>query len=177
MFVAESTGRPGFVVPGLLAAVIAQLMMGRSSVSSYQKASRAGHLERRFELPISTALMTDVLTVPPEATVAEFFWQHLVGNRQTSVPVVDGAEYVGMMRLQEMNELPREEWETTEVKLVMRTDLPTGAPGWNLGQALTAMEQADIDRMPVVGGDGMFVGVVSTGQILKLDEILGQTEE
>jgi CIC family chloride channel protein len=37
MFVAEATGRPGFVVPGLLAAVAAELMMGRSSVTTYQR--------------------------------------------------------------------------------------------------------------------------------------------
>lgn len=37
MFVAESTGRPAFVVPGLLAAVAAELMMGASSVTTYQR--------------------------------------------------------------------------------------------------------------------------------------------
>ena len=36
MFVAETTGRPSFVVPGLLAAVAAELVMGPSSVTSYQ---------------------------------------------------------------------------------------------------------------------------------------------
>lgn len=36
MFVAETTGRPAFVVPGLLAAVAAELVMGASSVTSYQ---------------------------------------------------------------------------------------------------------------------------------------------
>jgi CIC family chloride channel protein len=36
MFVAESTGRPGFVVPGLLAAVAAELLMARSSITPYQ---------------------------------------------------------------------------------------------------------------------------------------------
>ena len=36
VFVAETTGRPGFIVPGLLAAVAAELVMGRSSVSAYQ---------------------------------------------------------------------------------------------------------------------------------------------
>jgi CIC family chloride channel protein len=37
-FVAETTGRPGFVVPGLLAAVAAELMMGHWSVTTYQRA-------------------------------------------------------------------------------------------------------------------------------------------
>lgn len=36
MFVAESTGRAAFIVPALLAAVAAELMMGRSSVTKYQ---------------------------------------------------------------------------------------------------------------------------------------------
>ncbi len=40
MFVAETTGRPGFVVPAVLAAVAAELVMGTSSVSAYQRPSR-----------------------------------------------------------------------------------------------------------------------------------------
>jgi CIC family chloride channel protein len=39
MFVAETSGRPSFIVPGLLAAVAAELMMGTSSVTKYQRAS------------------------------------------------------------------------------------------------------------------------------------------
>ena len=39
VFVAEATGRPGFIVPGLLAAVVAELMMGRTSVTMYQEAT------------------------------------------------------------------------------------------------------------------------------------------
>jgi CIC family chloride channel protein len=37
MFVAETSGRPGFVVPGLIAAVVAELMMGHGSVTAYQR--------------------------------------------------------------------------------------------------------------------------------------------
>lgn len=39
MFVAEATGRPGFIVPALLAAVAGELVMGRSSVTDYQVAA------------------------------------------------------------------------------------------------------------------------------------------
>ena len=59
-------------MPGLIAAAVAQLAMGRSSVSPFQVAARAGHLERRFSLPISAALQADVMTVPPDTTVREF---------------------------------------------------------------------------------------------------------
>jgi CIC family chloride channel protein len=40
MFVAETTGRPEFVVPGLIAAVVAQLVMGNSSVDTHQLVER-----------------------------------------------------------------------------------------------------------------------------------------
>lgn len=42
MFVAETTGRPGFIVPGLLAAVAAMLVMGQASVTTYQHGSLLG---------------------------------------------------------------------------------------------------------------------------------------
>ncbi len=37
MFVAETTGRPGFIVPGLIAAVVAELLMAKTSVTDYQR--------------------------------------------------------------------------------------------------------------------------------------------
>ncbi len=41
MFVAETTGRPGFIVPGLIAAVIAELLMAHTSVTDYQHSPEA----------------------------------------------------------------------------------------------------------------------------------------
>jgi chloride channel protein, CIC family len=40
VFVAEATGRPGFVVPALLATAVAQVLMGTSSVTTYQPVRR-----------------------------------------------------------------------------------------------------------------------------------------
>ena len=37
MFVAETSGRPGYVVPALLAAVAADLAVGSESVTDYQR--------------------------------------------------------------------------------------------------------------------------------------------
>jgi len=42
VFVAETTGRPGFVVPGLIAAVVAELVMSRMSVTEYQVRPESG---------------------------------------------------------------------------------------------------------------------------------------
>ena len=174
VFAAEASGRPGFIVPGLIAAVVAQLFMGRASVSPYQVAERAGHLERRFALPLTAALRADVATMPSDSTLAEFFWHHLVGRREKAVAVVDAGRYVGVMRIEELQAVPQEEWVTEKVGLHLRTDFPIAKPDMSIRDALALMEEADVDLTPVLDG-AAFVGVVTTTEILKLDEILGQT--
>ena len=176
-FVAETTGRPGFVVPALLATAASQLVLGDSSVSGHQRAGRLGHLERRFELPISAVLETDVRTVPPDATIEEFLTVHLVGYRQRAVPVVDESNrYLGLVALDEVVAIRREAWVTTEVRTVANTGAPRGRTTWLVRDAVHAMEGGDTDVLPVIDGDDRFVGVVTTDEVLRLDEILERTD-
>jgi CBS domain-containing protein len=88
--------------------------------------------------------------------------------------VVEGGRYLGVVRVEELAETPQELWGSTPVSDLMRMDLPTADPRWDLGEALQAMERADIDLLPVVEGE-RFVGVVTTAEILKLDDILQMT--
>ncbi len=176
MFVAESTGGVGvFVVPALVAAAASQIVAGPSSVAQYQRSERLGHLEQRFTLPVTAALTTDVLTVPPDATVSEFVYVHALGRRQTVVPVVEEGRYVGMARLEDVAAVDREDWEDTTVGEVAATDLPTARPSWTLRDAVAAMERAHVDVLAVTDDAGEFVGVVSEDDILRLDQILDET--
>ena len=68
------------------------------------------------------------------------------------------------------------DWDSTTVAAIMHTDTATGSLDWTLRQAVHQMEQADTDRL-VILDDGAFVGVVTTGEILKLDAILDRSEE
>jgi CBS domain-containing protein len=175
--VAETTGRPGFVVPALLATAASQLVLGDSSVSGHQRAGRLGHLERRFELPISAVLETDVRTVPPDATIEEFLTVHLVGYRQRAVPVVDESNrYLGLVALDEVLAVRREAWATTDVRTVANTAAPRGRTTWLVRDAVHAMEGGDTDVLPVVDGEDRFVGVITTDEVLRLDEILERTD-
>lgn len=171
VFVAEFTGRPGFVVPGLIAAVVAQLVMGRTSISPYQVAGRVGHLETRLSMPLASLVETETRAVPPDATVEELFWQHLVGGRQRSAAVVDGSRYLGIVRAEDLAGVDQSTWPTTRVADVMRTDVPTALLSWTVADAIRAMEEADADRLAVCDGP-RFVGVVTADDIVELDEIL-----
>jgi len=179
VFVAEATGRPGFVVPGLIAAVVAQLVMGRRSVTPYQAGRRVGHLEHRLGLPVASVVDTEVRTVPPDATLDELFWHHLVGTRQRTAMVVDGNRYLGVIGLAELSEVPRDGWATTTVAEHLRTDLPVVRPGWTIADAVAAMTRHQVDRLAVcdetADGDA-FVGVISERDVVSLDEILDVSE-
>ena len=176
MFVAESTGTSAFVVPALIAAAVSQLVTGSSSVASYQLDKREGLIERRLALPLTSALTTDTLTVPPDATVSELVYIHLLGRREREVPVVDGGAYFGMCGLEQMSELERDAWNDTLVADIARRDLPTARPSWTLRDAVAQMDGNDIDQLPVTDDDGTFIGVVRADDILRLDEILDETE-
>ncbi|MFN8018749.1 MAG: chloride channel protein [Acidimicrobiales bacterium] len=171
VFVAESTGRPGFVVPGLIAAAASQLPMGAKSVTTYQRARRAGHLEGRLDLPIGTALRTDAATVPSDARLQEVLDHHMLGVRLLSIPVVDGATYRGFVSLADVTAVAADRWTTTTIGEVMQTDLPVADLSWTLGQALAALDEADVDRLAVLDGDA-YVGLLTLGEILKLEEVL-----
>ncbi len=176
MFVAESTGGVGsFVVPALVAAAVSQVVAGPSSVADYQRSVRLGHLERRFTLPLTSILSTDVMTVPPDATVSEFVYFHVLGRRERVVPVVEGGRFLGLARLEDISELDRGQWEETAIGDQMATDLPVGQPSWTLRDAVAAMGEAEIDILAVTDASGAFIGVVTEDDILKLDEILDET--
>ncbi len=176
MFVAESTGAAAFVVPALVAAAVSQVVGGPSSVVEYQRSKRMGHLEQRFTLPLSSILTTDVLTVPPDATVSEFVYMHVLGRRERVVPVVSGSAYLGMAQLSQLSTVSRDEWETTTVESMMTTDLPAGSPSWTVRDAVVAMAGADIEVLAVTDSAGNFIGVVTEDDVVRLGEILDETE-
>ena len=176
MFVAESTGGVGsFVVPALVAAAVSQIVAGPASVADHQHQHRLGYLERRFTLPLSSTLTTDVLTVPPDATVSEFVYFHVLARRERVVPVVDGGTYVGMARLDDISELDRDAWERTTIADVMAVQLPTARPSWTLRDAIVAMDTNGVDLLAVTDADGTFIGIVAEDDMVKLDEILDET--
>ncbi len=174
MFVAEST-RGIAVVPALIASAVSQLVAGRSSVSSGQLKERLGHLEARFTMPLAAALTTDILTVPPDASISEFVWIHALGRRARVVPVVDGSRYLGLCSVEACTAIDRSEWENVTVADVLDADAPKASPSWSIRDAVVAMEQSDNDMLAVTDDDGTFIGVVVESEIVKLGQILDET--
>lgn len=167
MFTAEATGRPGFVVPGLIAATIAQLVMGTASMSAYQRRRRDGHMEQRADLPIATVLSTDPAVAHGSDTVAHFFTEHVALARRQAVPLVDAEGHNrGMVVLDDILAIEPESWPGVTLAAVARYDVPVGRPDWTLGRALRAMIDGDVDHLPVVDAAGRLRGMVTSAAII-----------
>ncbi len=78
------------------------------------------------------------------------------------------------MGIEELQAVPQDQWDSEHVGDHMRTDFPAANPAMSVRDALTLMGDADVDLLPVLDGNA-FVGVVTTTEIFKLDEILNQT--
>ena len=89
---------------------------------------------------------------------------------------VDTATFLGVAALDDVVGIPRRKWRDTMVKDVMRADWPHAEVSWTLRQAVDRMEAGGRRSAPVVDG-AAFVGMITTGEILKLDAILDQAEE
>jgi len=173
MFVAESTGAAEFVVPGLVAVAVTQVVVGGNSVSAYQRDTRTGHLERRFQMPVTSAMRTDFRTIRPTDSLSEFVWGLAFPRKQLEAVVADeGGNFVGVIRLQEAREHDREDWIEVSVGDAMVTDIRPATLSWTLREVTEEMSKADLEIYPVVDTGGRVVGVVTDDAIVKLDELL-----
>ena len=177
MFVAEATGQPGFVVPGLIAATVAQLVMAESSLSPYQKRRRPNYFADRAQLPIASVLSTDPAFARGDDTVAHFFTEHVSLARRRAVPIVDAeGRYEGLVVLNDLLSIDPGEWPEITLEEVARTDLPTGRPDWTMGRAMRAMVDAEVDHLPVVDDAGGLRGMVTSDAIVDRTRLMDRLE-
>lgn len=171
VFVAESTGRPGFIVPALIATAIAQLVMGSKSVTSFQIPRRVGALERRMQLPVSAVASADAPRCAPGATIEQVIGAEVAARAVVSVPVVEGDRYLGLLEAYQLTRIPTADRPNTKARDLMSTDAPLIDVSATVREAFEVLDGANAERLPVLDG-GRLVGMVTTGAILRMDREL-----
>jgi Zn-dependent protease/predicted transcriptional regulator len=111
-------------------------------------------------------LMTpDPCVVAPALTLNELVDSYFLKKRHQAFPVVEAGRLVGLVTLQHVKKVPRDEWETRRVEDIMRepSDLTVG-PRDSVIQALERMKGAEERRVLVVD-DGRLLGIISASDI------------
>ncbi len=119
-------------------------------------------------------------TVEPQLRLSDVVHDHILQRAMRTLPVVQDGQLVGMVTLNEIRGVPREQWDQTPVSFVMtrREDLHTVKPEDELLRALTILSEQDINQLPVVE-DGRLVGLLSRSNVmrfLQVREELGVSE-
>jgi chloride channel protein, CIC family len=170
-FVAEATGQPGFLVPALLAAAAAQVVMGRWSFSPYQRQERVLDLT-----PLTRMTLLDVMTPNPDTvdatgTVADVLPQMLRQTRRWA-PAVDGdGAYVGLLAIADIGALPESDWATTPIADVLRAEVPAASSSDSIQHAAATMRASGNDAVAVVNDDEV-VGVVTLRDVTNVEVLL-----
>ncbi len=133
-----------------------------------------------YELKVEQVMTRDVITMPPDATMAELK-EVLRTNRIAGVPVVEGGQMIGMISVESLiralergeAQAPIREKMTRNVQAVRADDTLAGA--------VSLFARFGYGRFPVLDADGQLVGIITQGDIvrglLKQFEALWHSEE
>lgn len=112
---------------------------------------------------VEDVMNRDVVQIPPNMKVTDFINKVLNNNHHTSFPVVLERRLHGMLLLDELKQVPRDEWSRLEAREVMRPVdasmfVNANAP---IPQAQSMLSSNGLGRAVVLDSNGFIVGYVS----------------
>jgi CBS domain-containing protein/anti-sigma regulatory factor (Ser/Thr protein kinase) len=137
------------------------------SLTAEQKQKEVTKLqELAYELRVGQAMTTDVITVSPQTTMAEFR-EILRTNRISGTPVLDGGRLVGIISIEDLiNALAAGQLQAT-VAEKMTPDPVTLYSDEPLIHAVSRFGSLGYGRFPVINRNGDLVGVIVEGDIVR----------
>ncbi len=113
-----------------------------------------------------------VITVPEHASLEELAHEYFFRHPRGSFPVASGDLFMGMVSLEQLKSVPRDEWVRTPVRQIMTpaAQLRPLGPDDDCVTALETMLRGDAGRLPVVVA-GRIVGILSRRDVMRLFKI------
>ncbi|MDQ3032082.1 MAG: site-2 protease family protein, partial [Myxococcota bacterium] len=136
-------------------------------------AARAGYQqvvvrEALDGVPVALVMRSRLETVEPMISVDRLVYDFLMATDQQAFPVLDGGRLVGIITMQDVRRIPREEWPVTPVSRIMTPveQLVTIDAGSPASEALEKLASRDVDQIPVLE-HGALRGMVRRQDVMK----------
>ena len=126
------------------------------------------------DVPVARVMRRDFVSLPPEVPLAAVVDDYFLTTDQRGFPVVEGGRLLGMLCLEDVKRVPREQWATTPARAVMTPldRITQLSPGEDAAEALHALTRRAVNQLPVVE-DGQVRGFVRREDILRLLSLYG----
>ncbi len=176
VMVSELAGNYNLLAPLMVASTISYLLAGRWTIYEKQVENRAASPAHRRELTVDIlesakvkdAMTTDIVTVNPSMNVQDVLnLIHKCGYR--GFPVVQDKKLVGVITFADVDKVPSDKRDTTQVKDVMTRELIVSEQEDSLEDALAELLDKKIGRLLVVdsGDPTKLVGILTKYDIIK----------
>jgi len=132
---------------------------------SYVQVEAQGALQG---LRAADVMTSEMPTVGRDLSLEEYARETARTGRRAHLVVSDG-RLIGLMRIEALQAVPREDWPSTSVQAAMisREKLPWTAPEEPVLSVLERMRSANVDQLAVINGDNV-VGLVTRDSILRV---------
>ncbi|HYK91041.1 MAG TPA: site-2 protease family protein, partial [Acidobacteriota bacterium] len=142
------------------------LFMKQSAIVSYQTVVLRQTLAG---VQIRQIMTEHVVGVDWLISVDELVRDYVYKHQFTNFPVFNREEFIGMVSLDEVKQVPKELWSFKQVRDIMTPveQVPSLKPTDDATEALARMVSDDLGRMPVIE-NGHLVGIVSRRDIMNL---------
>jgi CBS domain-containing protein len=103
-------------------------------------------------VPVARVMRTNPPTVNPDCTVAELVHEHMMGGDDQAFPVMSQDHLTGIVTLDDVRKVKKEDWATTSVRDIMTgaPDLVTVTPEEEVSAAMEKLMERDVRQLPVV---------------------------
>ena len=156
------------VMPSLISFVTGRASRSASTITTVDDIPRG-----LFRFVLTEILIDDILDRTrrhplPTLSVRDFT-ERWAGPHQHDYVVADGDSVTGIVSLDMLRYLPEEDWATTPISRLTRSEYSLAWPDEHVEDVLQRMRENSMTAIPVVERDsGRFVGAVTSNDILQL---------
>lgn len=152
------------VIGGLWLAFIGWFL-NNAAVQSYRHVVVEDLLEG---VSVVQLMRANAPTVPPSIPVSTLVHDHILGTDERAFPVIDNDRLVGLVCIDDVRKVPREQWEMTWVSQIMTpaSQLAVATPREEASEALSDLARRDVNQLPVIQ-NGQLVGMLCRRDIMR----------
>ena len=139
--------------------------MSSAARQSYQQVVVHDMLEG---VPAARLMRANVPAVSPGTSTSDLVHHYMMGTDERAFPVLDGDRLVGLVTLEDIRKVAREDWDTTSAAEIMTPadQLAVVQPQDDASAALDKLTERNVHQVPVIS-NGHLVGLVRSSDIMR----------